>query len=240
MLTLVSIFYLISRVPETESLVTNATIYPREYITFLNPNANATFQCETTGADSIHWVVDGRFASTPKIRERGITTSQLVTINIAEGRFASSISLPRTSANSNTSIICIANVVDVNAEDVLSVPAYFKVQGLLDPPSNLSLTSTSFSDWSQKEYVRLLTWSEPKTLNITDIEPDIAHYRVCYNITNHRADAGTTACGITYTREFMFLNVRVHISFSVAAVNVVGEGNASTIMHWACDETTGM
>ena len=77
------------------------------------------------------------------------------------------------------------------------------------------------------EFIKVLTWDEPYTLNITDVEPDINHYRVCSNLS--------TACKSTTSREFMFVNVGVNILFTVTAVNVVGEGNGSTIMHWACD-----
>ena len=57
----------------------------------------------------------------------------------------------------------------IQGRDVLSAPAFFKVQGLLGPPPNLTLTILD-------EFVKVLTWDEPYTLNITDVEHDISHY----------------------------------------------------------------
>ena len=226
--TLMNVFYF-----ETEAQTTTATISPTEYITSLTcPVAEVIFRCDASGANGVLWVVDGIYAARQEIRERGITTSELVTINESEGQFTSNISIPCTAVNRNVSIVCVANVVDINKQDILSAPAFFKVQGLLQPPPNLTLTSSSINR-SPGELMRLLTWEEPETLDITDVDPDINNYRVCYNIS------ATTTCEITSKREFTFLNVRVHILFSVTAVNVVGEGSASTIMHWACGERTG-
>ena len=83
------------------------------------------------------------------------------------------------------------------------------------------------------EFVRILIWDEPNTLNITDVEPDISHYRICYTLST------TLTCKNTTDREFLFLNVCVNLLFTVTAVNVVGEGNGSTAMHRACDSSKG-
>ena len=120
----------------------------------------------------------------------------------------------------------------IQGEDVLSSPAFFKVQGLLGPPPNLSLSTNDLSR-SQDDFVKILTWDEPDTLDITDIEPDVSYYRVCYNLST------TVMCKNTTDREFTFLNVGVNVLFTVTAVNVVGEGNGSTVMHWACDSSKG-
>ena len=80
----------------------------------------------------------------------------------------------------------------------------------------------------------LITWDEPSTLNnYADFEPDISHYRVCYNLSTR------LTCTNTTDREFIFLkiNVRINLLFTVTAVNLVGEGNGSTVMHWACDSS---
>ena len=47
------------------------------------------------------------------------------------------------------------------------------------------------------------------------------------------------SCNDVQGTELSFLNIRIGIEFSVAAVNVAGEGNASTINHEPCDSTTG-
>jgi hypothetical protein len=212
-----------------EAIQTSATISPREYIASLDPRASTTFQCEVTGADSILWIVDGQFALRQEIRQRGISTSHQVTINQTEGRFTSNISISRSDINKNTSILCMACVIQ--GTDILSAPAFFKVQGLLGPPPNLSLTKPNEP---QNAFVKVLTWDEPNTLNITDVESDISHYRVCYNLS------AILTCTNTTGRKFTFLNIGVDILFTVTAVNVVGEGNGSAILHWACDTNEGI
>ena len=204
------------------AIQTSAKISPGEYIASLDPSARTTFQSEVTGADSILWIVDGYFALRQEIRQRGISSSHQVTVNQTEGRFTSNISISRSHINKNTSILCMACVIQ--GTDILSAPAFFKVQDLLGPPPNSTLTILD-------EFVNVLTWDEPYTLNITDVEPDINHYRVCSNLS--------TTCTSTTSKEFMFVNVGVNILFTVTAVNVVGEGNRSTIMHWACDSNKG-
>ena len=214
---------------DIDAIQTSATISPREYTASLDSAANATFRCDVTGADSILWIVDGLFALRQEVRQRGISTSHQVTVNQTEGRFTSNISIPRNNINKNTSILCMACVVQ--GTDVLSAPAFFKVQGLLGPPPNLTLTVNDLRR-SYNDYVKII-WDEPDTLNMTDVEPDISHYRVCYNVDT------TTMCTNMTDRQFIFLNVGVNVLLTVTAVNVVGEGNGSTIMHWACDRNTG-
>ena len=212
-----------------EAIQTSATILPREYIAILDPSASTVFQCDVTGADCILWIVDGFFAQRQEIRQRGISISHQVTVNLTEGRFTSNISISQSDMNKNTSILCLASVIQ--GTDVLSSPAFFKVQGLLGPPPNLTLTVPTDLQLEQRleEFVRVLIWDEPNTLNITDVEPDISHYQVCYNLSTALTCINTTG------REFIFLNVRINLLFTVTAVNVVGEGNGSTVVHWACD-----
>ena len=157
-----------------EAIQTSATISPREYTASLDPNSSTgtIFQCDVTGANSILSVVNGLFAIREEVRQRGISTSYQVTVNQMEGRFTSNISIPQSIVNKNTTILCIACVLF--GQDVLSSPAYFKVQGLLGSPPNLNLTTNV-----RTLHDKVLTWDEPNTLDITNIEPDISHYRVC-------------------------------------------------------------
>ena len=46
-------------------------------------------------------------------------------------------------------------------------------------------------------------------------------------------------CINTTDLEHIFPNIRIPIEFSVTAVNVVGESNASTVVYQPCDPTTG-
>ena len=217
-----------TRLVNVEAIQTSAMISPREYTASLDPSVCTVFQCDMTEADIILWVF---FTQKQEIRQRGISTSHQVAVNLTEGRFTSNISISQSDVNKNTSILCLASVIQ--GTDVLSSPAFFKVQGLLGPPPNLTLTVPTDLQLEQRleEFVRVLIWDEPNTLNITDVEPDISHYQVCYNLST-----ALTCINIT-GREFIFLNVRINLLFTVTAVNVVGEGNGSTVIHWACDSS---
>ena len=229
----VQLLFVFERVLVLEANATTATISPNGYITSLDPESSTTFQCHITGADSIYWVVDGAVADVEKVRRRGIKTSDLVTLDQSERRFTSNITIPRSTVNRNTTLLCVANAI--SSPDALSEPVYFKVQGLLDFPPNLTLATTNDAELEGRAFLRRLTWDEPLTLDVTDVDPDISHYRVCYNI----GEDGVK-CETTTEREFTFVDVRVNILFLVTAVNVVGEGNTSSILHRACVEETGI
>ena len=79
-------------------------------------------------------------------------------------------------------------------------------------------------------YSRLF-WEAPESLDITDIEPDISNYRICTNFSGVYIN--------TTELEYIFPNVRITIEFSVTAINVVGESNASIAIYEPCDPTTG-
>ena len=96
--------------------------------------------------------------------------------------------------------------------------------GVLDPPINLTIVNQGAS-------LSRLFWEAPESLDITDIEPDISNYRVSTNLSG--------ACINTTELEHVFPNVRITIEFSVTAINVVGESNASIAIYEPCDPTTG-
>ena len=79
-------------------------------------------------------------------------------------------------------------------------------------------------------HTRLL-WGAPESLHLTDVEPDISNYRICTNLSG--------LCINTTDLEHVFPNVRIPIEFSVTAVNIVGESNASIAIYEPCDPTTG-
>ena len=83
--------------------------------------------------------------------------------------------------------------------------------------------------------MRRLSWDAPETIDLTDIEPDISNYRVCFNISEEINCDNVSESSQQYT----FINLRVPLLFSLSAVNVVGEGNATTVEHEACDPSTG-
>ncbi len=99
---------------------------------------------------------------------------------------------------------------------------YLFFQELLSSPTRLNISDS-------EESIRRLSWTPPPTLYLIGI----ISYNVCSSILNE------VSCNDVQGTELSFLNIRIGIEFSVAAVNVVGEGNASTINHEPCDSTTG-
>ena len=185
-----------------------------------------------TGADTIQWVVDGLPSTRLEIQSRGISEGDVVVVNATTGSFRGNLSIQRNDMNENTSVICIAGMTF--SAGVLSEPILFRVQGLLDAPSNLILSE------ADNQHMRRLTWDEPFSLNITDVDPDIECYNVCYSLVNAAVEKFQCVC--MNQTEYTFLCVSVPLIFTVSAVNVVGEGSASSIRHdgCGCTSTTGL
>ena len=183
--------------------------------------------------------------STPRSNNREIRFTQTVT-GIA-GSFQSNITIPATPENDGSALQCVAAMIP--GSTVLSRTATYRVQvivltlvlshsvlhdagtillgsmtGILDPPINLTIVNQGASR-------RRLFWEAPESLDVTDIEPDISNYRVCINFSG--------VCINKTDLEHIFPNICIPIEFSVTAVNVVGESNASTVVYQPCDPTTG-
>ena len=201
------------------------------YNASLDAQASFSFQCDVTGADDIRWIVDGLPSSFQTIIDRGIFQSTVMTVDLDTGSLSSSISISRNVTNEHVTIICRGDTFTPSAT-VYSDPVIFQVQGLLEAPPNLTFLGTN------DQCMRRISWGEPFSLDITDIEPDISHYNVCYSLRN----ADKSRCLYVNQTEFSFLNVSAPLLFTVSAVNVVGEGNASSIFYSGsgCDKITGL
>ncbi len=105
---------------------------------------------------------------------------------------------------------------------MLSLSSYFGPLGVLEPPPNLRIVA-------QGDRMQRLTWDQPFTIDITDVEEDISHYILCENAT------GT--CVNTTETQYVFANLAVTVGFSVSAVNVVGEGGTSSVTNEPCIAT---
>ena len=113
--------------------------------------------------------------------------------------------------NDNTTVRC--RVIDTNSDPIIvasSKEIFLNIQGLLDPPSNLALSEAGDG------LKRVLRWEAPASLDITDVDPDIQSYWVCYNLTSN--DLSCISVSSSERREFKFLNVHVPLLFAVTAV----------------------
>jgi hypothetical protein len=206
-----------------------AVISPGGYNASLDPEASFSFQCDATGANNIQWFVDGSPSPTQEIRERGISQSNIITVDEATDSVKRSLFISRNIINRNTTIVCIATAISPTGDLIgdTSEPVLFKIQGFLDAPSNLMLSE------ADNQHMRRLSWDEPFSLDITDVDPDIECYNVCYSLVNVTAEKSQCTC-VNQT-QYTFLNVNIPLLFIVPAVNVVGVGNSSTVLHEATD-----
>ena len=141
--------------------------------------------------------------------------------------------IPADTRNDNTSIQCKA--YNLRSQPIIIVDStllvlFFRLQGLLGPPPNTAISDSNGGPTT-------LSWDAPATLDITDVDLDILSYGVCYN---HTDDTTCVEISSSETREFTFPNVGVFLLLTVSAVNVVGEGNASSSVHKACDSNEGI
>lgn len=79
----------------------------------------------------------------------------------------------------------------------------------------------------------LLRWDAPFSLDITNVEPDISNYRVFITNLNTSRNGSETVAGTGF--EFTNLpeedpNPCYIYAFTIAAVNIVGEGNVSELV----------
>ena len=178
-----------------------------------------------TGTNGVQWLVDGLLVSRQDIRNHGISEGSVITVDEASCSLRSTLTIVRNINKSNTTIMCIASMTSqTGITNVPNEPVLFKIQGLLDAPSNLMLSE------ADSQHMRRLTWDEPFSLDITDVDPDIHCYNVCYSLIN----VTVFQCTCVNQTEYTFLCVSVPLIFIVSAVNVVGEGNASSILHDGC------
>ena len=219
---------------EVEAQLT-ATISPdRDYNAPLDVNLIVRFNCTGTGT-IIEWTVDGTSAKAPTIQNRGVTTTPEE--DIGGGAFFSSLFIRASKENDNTSILCTtARIISINPEVFQtgsSELVFLHIQGLLGPPPNLTLSKAD-----NRNFTRILSWDAPETLDLTDIEPDILYYSVCHNLTGDQTCINVSS---SVKREFRFANVQVTVLFTVTAVNVVGEGNVSSIIYQStqCTDSEG-
>ena len=194
-------------------------------------NITVTFECTAT-RPNILWRVNNTSPSEMIIASRGVTTTvPTLTIN---GLFSTSLFIPANQDLGRTSIQCRAVSIDDDPPVVQhSKLVYLNIQRLLDAPPNPTLSE------SDEQLSRLLTWNPPETLNITNVDPDIEYYQVCYNLSTELTCTNVSSEG---ERQFKFSNVRVPLLFTVTAFNVVGEGNESSIVHQAsnCENVGGL
>ena len=199
----------------------SATISPdRDYNAPLDESSMVRFNCTGTEAIS-QWTVDGIEANTMAIVKRGVTITSPQ--DIGGGVFFSSLFIPASVENNNTSIQCTTIRASPGLSANNSKLIVLRIQGLLGTPPNLTLSETD------NNTLLILRWDAPATLDLTDVRPDILYYIVCHNLTS---DPTCVNVSISEKRELSIHSEGdVPMLFTVTAVNVVREGNVSSIIH---------
>ena len=126
--------------------------------------------------------------------------------------------------NNNTVITCAVQTNVLDYSTLYLAHGLFTVQGLLSPPSGLNAISVESGS------VMRLTWNPPFTLDITNVDPDITGYRVCFII-----GATTEVCRETKEPQHEFITVSLPLEIRVAGINVIGIGDSSTYYYQSCD-----
>lgn len=136
------------------------------------------------------------------------------------GIIFSSLSIPGSKENNNTSIQCrtirTVPTVSINSSNQI----FWNIQGFLGPPPNLMISQ------ADENCTRILSWA---ALDLTNTELNILYYLVCYHPIG---DLKCVNVSSSEKREFRFSDVYTNIVFTVTAVNVVGVGNASSILNF--------
>ena len=99
------------------------------------------------------------------------------------------------------------------------------VQGRLSAPPSLVIKVGITASF------RLLCWTPPFTLDITDQKEDIIGYRVCITPTAPETSLG---CVSTPDLSYPYLNVHLLLQLSVTPINVVGDGMPIIVTHQPC------
>ncbi len=86
--------------------------------------------------------------------------------------------------------------------------------GLLEPP--IVSDPVEYNDFN-----RILTWTPPFTLDITDVDPDITGYRICNNSANTCVDTTDTS--------ILFETMCDPVEYDISACNRVGCGENATV-----------
>lgn len=200
------------------------SISPSAFTAGLSTNSSrrVTFTCTVSSNNTpifaVNMLVD-EMQDSPGLEDRGINSFRL-------DAFTANLTIEPRIENNKTVISCLATLA---SGAVFSAPLTFLVQGILSAPPDLEVITID----SRPNFKRL-SWQPPYTLDITNVEQDITGYRVCFSFS------ATEVCVLTEDTSYDFLSVRLPLEFLVTSINVVGESDASRVLHQACEADTGI
>ena len=163
-------------------------------------------------------------ANTVSVTDQNVQQQRGITVMNVNSSFSILTILPYL-INDNLIITCFLGGVGF-------VDALLLVQGRLPAPPNLIIMEATQSPGLQE-----LSWNPPFTLDLTDQDPDILGYRVCFTTPSVNVDMESSQCWITQALNYSFINVGLLLNFSVAALNPVGDGSSGVVVHQPCTDS---
>ena len=181
------------------------------------------FACSASLSGSIFFS-----ANAVSVADQNVQQQRGITVTVVNASFSILTILPHL-INDNLTITCF---LGSSLGGVVFVDALLLVQGRLPAPPNLIIMEATQSPGLQE-----LSWNPPFTLDLTDQDPDILGYRVCFTMPSVNADMESSQCRITQALNYSFINVGLLLNFSVAALNPVGDGSSGVVVHQPCTDS---
>ena len=205
-----------------------------DYTTFENNPSTFTFSCSGNGG-RLYWTVDGYTTGTSYVQNKGIYPTPYVS---PDGVTVSSqLIVPTTKANNIITVICTVEDASTGNHQS-SDPVRLILQGILPPPSQLTINSSNSTI--------TLSWVAPPSLEVS-IPPTISHYILDNNVTNiPKTISNPAVCKPampcisspdindpsfiinTGEQNTTILDYNGTIEFTFLAVNGAGDGSATT------------
>lgn len=142
------------------------------------------------------------------------------------------LSIKPLAINNNTQLKC--QVVRSELSMVYSKTSYLWIQGTLAPPKDLK---TGTPSTGQPNILRLV-WTAPFTLNLTEVDPDISGYQVCF-IFAEELELSDSNCMMTRNDYYDFPFVDLPLIINVSAINIGEVGEAGSFRLVFSNATSG-
>ncbi|KAL5469208.1 hypothetical protein EMCRGX_G030432 [Ephydatia muelleri] len=229
------LFFFMLALPLLFPAFSNASVVispPRDYITFENNASNFTFNCNGSGKYLL-WTVDGYGTGSPSVRSKGIEIASY----IQDGHSVSSqLSIPKTRANSNITVICtVMKYLRIPSSAESSEPVKLILQGKLAAPTDFEITLAGG--------ILTILWMAPFSLEVSN-PPSIFNYTLSNNVTNSVITIYPSKCepsmhcnysldlrnsSVTSDEKLntTILDYNGTVEFTLFAINGAGNGNAA-------------
>ncbi len=185
----------------------------------MNSEERARFTCVTKNSDSVAWIINGDEDIDYFVRN--IRRIESIILTEQNRSYTSELTIPAIPVNGHIEEIKCEAYITRGAFQVATSneTAQYNIQGLLQMQPNITYSSYNATH-------NLIQWLEPFTLNITNIDPDIENYTVCFHLTE-RTLMGCTNSSVP---QIYLSKYSVDLFLLISAWNIVGESNSSVTL----------